>query len=84
MTEPKKRIEVAMPVKEVSAESVLDKSIRHGHIYTLHLGWARRSFTPVCLGSFLQNASQSAMSHNNSFEAFHLNCEGQLPVRNFF
>ncbi len=47
MTEPKKLIEVAMPVKEVSAESVRDKSIRHGHISTLHLWWARRPL-PVC------------------------------------
>ncbi|MDX8340544.1 DUF1156 domain-containing protein [Draconibacterium sp. IB214405] len=45
--EPKKLIEVAMPVKEVSAESVRDKSIRHGHISTLHLWWARRPL-PVC------------------------------------
>lgn len=47
MTQPKKLIEVAMPVKEVSAESVRDKSIRHGHISTLHLWWARRPL-PVC------------------------------------
>jgi len=47
MTGPKKLIEVAMPVKEVSAESVRDKSIRHGHISTLHLWWARRPL-PVC------------------------------------
>lgn len=45
--EPKMLIEVAMPVKEVSAESVRDKSIRHGHISTLHLWWARRPL-PVC------------------------------------
>jgi len=38
----KKLIEVAMPIKEISAESVRDKSIRHGHISTLHLWWARR------------------------------------------
>lgn len=44
---PKKLIEVAMPVKEISAESVRDKSIRHGHISTLHLWWARRPL-PVC------------------------------------
>ncbi len=37
----KKLIEVAMPIKEISAESVRDKSIRHGHISTLHLWWAR-------------------------------------------
>ena len=47
MTQPKKLIEVAMPVKEISVESVRDKSIRHGHISTLHLWWARRPL-PVC------------------------------------
>ncbi|MCD8262108.1 MAG: DUF1156 domain-containing protein, partial [Bacteroides sp.] len=47
MTKTKKLIEVAMPVKEISAESVRDKSIRHGHISTLHLWWARRPL-PVC------------------------------------
>ncbi|OAV44065.1 DUF1156 domain-containing protein [Lewinella sp. 4G2] len=43
----KKLIEVAMPIREVSTESVRDKSIRHGHISTLHLWWARRPL-PVC------------------------------------
>ncbi|HRN55337.1 MAG TPA: DUF1156 domain-containing protein [Agriterribacter sp.] len=47
MTQAKKLIEVAMPIKEISAESVRDKSIRHGHISTLHLWWARRPL-PVC------------------------------------
>lgn len=36
-----------MPIKEISAESVRDKSIRHGHISTLHLWWARRPL-PTC------------------------------------
>jgi len=31
-----------LPIREISAESVRDKSIRHGHISTLHLWWARR------------------------------------------
>ncbi len=44
---PKKLIEVSLPIKEISAESVRDKSIRHGHISTLHLWWARRPL-PVC------------------------------------
>jgi adenine-specific DNA methylase len=35
-------IEVAFPIREVSAESVRDKSLRQGHISTLHLWWARR------------------------------------------
>lgn len=47
MTKAKRLIEVAMPIKEISAESVRDKSIRHGHISTLHLWWARRPL-PVC------------------------------------
>lgn len=47
MTQAKKLIEVSMPIKEISAESVRDKSIRHGHISTLHLWWARRPL-PVC------------------------------------
>lgn len=47
MNKPKMLIEVAMPVKEISAESIRDKSIRHGHISTLHLWWARRPL-PVC------------------------------------
>lgn len=36
-----------MPVKEISAESVRDKSIRHGHISTFHIWWARRPL-PAC------------------------------------
>ena len=43
----KKLIEMAMPIKEISTESVRDKSIRQGHISTLHLWWARRPL-PVC------------------------------------
>ena len=38
----KRLIEVDFPIKEVSAESVRDKNIRHGHISTLHIWWARR------------------------------------------
>ncbi len=35
-------IEVSFPVKEVSLESAREKNIRHGHISTLHIWWARR------------------------------------------
>ncbi len=35
-------IEETFPVKEVSAESVREKNIRHGHISTVHIWWARR------------------------------------------
>ncbi len=35
-------IEESFPVREVSAESAKEKNIRHGHISTLHIWWARR------------------------------------------
>jgi adenine-specific DNA methylase len=40
--EDKRLIEVDFPLKEVSEESVREKNIRHGHISTLHIWWARR------------------------------------------
>jgi adenine-specific DNA methylase len=38
----KRFIEQSFPVKEVSVESAREKNIRHGHISTLHIWWARR------------------------------------------
>jgi len=35
-------IEVDFPLRTVSEESVREKNIRHGHISTLHIWWARR------------------------------------------
>jgi adenine-specific DNA methylase len=35
-------IEVDLPLQKVSQESVREKNIRHGHISTLHIYWARR------------------------------------------
>lgn len=35
-------IEESFPVKEVSREAAREKNIRHGHISTLHIWWARR------------------------------------------
>lgn len=35
-------IEDFIPIKEISVESAREKSIRKGHISTLHLWWARR------------------------------------------
>jgi adenine-specific DNA methylase len=39
---PKRLIEVMFPLERVSAESRREKNIRHGHISTLHIWWARR------------------------------------------
>ncbi|MCI4463034.1 MAG: DUF1156 domain-containing protein, partial [Caldisericum sp.] len=38
----KRFIEVTFPLKEVSEISAKEKNIRHGHISTLHIWWARR------------------------------------------
>lgn len=38
----KRLIEDFLPIKEISKESAREKSIRQGHISTLHLWWARR------------------------------------------
>jgi len=38
----KRLIEESFPVKEVSEISAKEKNIRHGHISTLHIWWARR------------------------------------------
>ena len=42
MNYPKRLIEVDFPMKAVSAHARREKSIRHGHISTLHIWWARR------------------------------------------
>src|SRR5271166_5674992 len=39
---PKRLIEVDLPIKRISAHARREKSIRHGHISTLHPWWARR------------------------------------------
>ncbi len=42
MNYPKRLIEVDLPIKRISAHARREKSIRHGHISTLHIWWARR------------------------------------------
>ena len=39
---PKRLIEVDLPIKKISVHARREKSIRHGHISTLHIWWARR------------------------------------------
>src|SRR3954452_11004735 len=42
MTRRRRLIEAAFPLEEVSAHSRREKNVRHGHISTLHIWWARR------------------------------------------
>lgn len=44
---PKRLIEVDLPIKKISENARREKSIRHGHISTLHIWWARR-FLAAC------------------------------------
>jgi adenine-specific DNA methylase len=49
-------IEEELPLKAVNAESAREKSLRHGHISTMHLWWARRPLSmsrAVVLGTLL-------------------------------
>ncbi len=39
---PKRLIEVDLPIRSISTQARREKSIRHGHISTLHVWWARR------------------------------------------
>src|SRR3954469_2940479 len=42
MSYPRRLIEVDLPIARISAHARREKSIRHGHISTLHIWWARR------------------------------------------
>lgn len=39
---PKRLIEVDLPIRRISEHALREKCIRHGHISTLHIWWARR------------------------------------------
>src|SRR3974390_1197067 len=57
---PKRLIEVDLPIKRISAHARREKSIRHGHISTLHIWWARRPLAAcragVCAALWLDPA----------------------------
>jgi len=71
---PKRLIEVDLPIKRISAHARREKAIRHGHISTLHMWWARRPLAacravicaslwpdpadPLCPQSFRDEASK--------------------------
>ncbi len=44
---PKRLIEVDLPIKRISEHARREKSIRHGHISTLHIWWARRPLEEI-------------------------------------
>ncbi len=46
-TYPKRLIEVDLPIRAISSHAHRESFVRHGHINTLHLWWARRPL-PAC------------------------------------
>lgn len=42
MSQDHRLFELSIPLDEISAQSAREKSIRHGHIFTLRIWWARR------------------------------------------
>lgn len=52
---PKRLIEVDLPIRKISEHARREKSIRHGHISTLHLWWARRPLA-ACRAVLLASA----------------------------
>jgi adenine-specific DNA methylase len=82
---PKRLIEVDLPIKRISAHARREKSIRHGHISTLHIWWARRPLAacravicaslwpdpadPLCPQSFRDRASK--IIYDFAFAAAH-------------
>ncbi len=59
---PKRLIEVDLPIKRISAHARREKSIRHGHISTLHVWWARRPLAAcravICAASWPDPADE--------------------------
>ena len=63
---PKRLIEVDLPIERISAHARREKSIRHGHISTLHIWWARRPLAAcraVILGALWPDPRQVPMIH---------------------
>jgi len=47
MSDDRRLIEDYLPIQAVSAEASGEKSVCKGHIWTLHLWWARRPLAAV-------------------------------------
>ena len=58
----KRLIEVDLPIKRISAHARREKSIRYGHISTLHIWWARRPLAAcravICASLWLDPADE--------------------------
>jgi len=65
----KRLIEHALPLRELSAEAAREKAIRHGHISTLHVWWARRPLT-VCRAAVFASLVPADDMDEEGFQKF--------------
>ncbi len=68
----KRFIDECFPIKEVSQESVREKNIRHGHISTLHIWWARRplaSSRATCYSALIPAPKEEEKEEKRKFIA---------------
>src|SRR5712691_6178996 len=59
----KRLIEVDLPIRRISTHARREKSVRHGHISTLHIWWARRPLAAcraVVLAALLPDPADAA------------------------
>ncbi len=91
---PKRLIEVDLPIKRISAHARREKSIRHGHISTLHIWWARRPLAacravicaslwpdpvdPICPPSFLKAARKEMLTWTDHEHLVLLSAESRV------
>lgn len=94
---PKRLIEVDLPIKKISEQARREKSIRHGHISTLHIWWARRPLAacravlcaslwpdpadPLCPPSFIAAAREQMGLFWNSIDATTFILDEPMEIR---
>jgi len=94
---PKRLIEVDLPIKQISEHARREKSIRHGHISTLHIWWARRPLAacravlcaalwpdpadPLCPKEFIISATEQMDTFWNTIDASNYDLADSLVLR---
>ena len=95
---PKRLIEVDLPIKKISEHARREKSIRHGHISTLHIWWARRPLAAcravicaalwpdpadlLCPESFKAEAQKQMAQFWNQMDTSARNLDDPIELRN--
>jgi putative DNA methylase len=94
---PKRLIEVDLPIKKISEHARREKAIRHGHISTLHIWWARRPLAacravicaslwpdpadPICPESFKAEAKRQMGQFWNQIDPSTRNIDDPIELR---